>query len=97
MNKQDKKQAVQPSDLGLDVAQLTSATASPFSLPFLWHVYAHAVEAVLASLPEEQRKVVEGLLVMASCISKAENGTLSGMEAQMLKEAVVEASFVGRW
>ncbi len=36
MNKQDKKQAVQPSDLGLDVAQLTSAAASPFSLPFLW-------------------------------------------------------------
>lgn len=79
------------------VAQLTSAAACRYSLPFLWFVYGHACEAVLEALPEDQRKPVEGLLVMAACIQKAECGSLTGLDAQMLGEAVEEVSFVGRW
>lgn len=93
MNENTNPETAQAQDLNLSVAQLTSAAASPFSLPFLWHVYSHACEQVLNDLPEEQRKPVESLLILCACIHKAETGTLSGLDAQMLTEAVQDVSF----
>ena len=92
MNKKDEVQVARNAVPSLAVAQLTSVTSPPFSLPFLWHVYSFACDRVLETLPPDLRKTVETLLVLSHCIHKAEAGTLTGFDAQMLTEAVQGAS-----